>query len=55
MKLSLERNSKLNTVLFTQPDGYLNLRMLDTNITLTYLDEQIKKRELSVEKRIKIA
>jgi hypothetical protein len=34
-------------------DNFLDLKTLDTNIILNHLDEQIKVRELSVEKRLK--
>lgn len=33
-------------------DDYFDLRTLDTNITIEYLEEQIKLREASVEKKL---
>jgi hypothetical protein len=35
-------------------DNFLDLKTLDTNILLDHLDEQIKVREMSVEKRLKL-
>jgi len=34
-------------------DKFLDLKTLDTNIILDHLDEQIKLREMPVEKRLK--
>lgn len=34
-------------------DKFLDLKTLDTNIILNHLDEQIKMREMPVEKRLK--
>jgi hypothetical protein len=33
--------------------GKIDLKTLDTNIVLNHLDEQIKLRELPIEKRLK--
>ena len=34
-------------------DKFLDLKTLDTNIILNHLDEQIKLRDMPVEKRLK--
>ncbi len=34
-------------------DKFLDLKTLDTNIILNHLDDQIKMREVPVEKRLK--
>lgn len=52
-KLSSQHESKLAPVLFSPQDNHADLRTLDTNITLNYLDEKIKQRETSVEKKIR--
>ncbi len=39
---------------FKLADKFLDLKTLDTNITLDHLDEQMKVREMSVEKRLKL-
>ncbi len=35
-------------------DKFLDLKTLDTNVLLDHLDEQIKVREMPVEKRLKL-
>ncbi len=34
-------------------DEFLDLKTLDTNVILNHLEEQIKLREMSIEKRLK--
>ncbi len=46
------KESKIKTE-FKIADGYLDLRTLDTNILVQHLDAEIKKRELTIEKRVK--
>lgn len=38
---------------FKLADEYLDLRTMDTNIIVDYLEEQIKLREAAVEKKLK--
>jgi len=39
---------------FKLADKILDLKTLDTNVILNHLDEQIKLREMPVEKRLKL-
>ena len=56
MKLTHETKHKLNVKEELKvADGYLDLRTLDTNTVLNYLDNEIKKRELPVHKKVKLA
>ena len=35
-------------------DDYFDMRTMDTNITIEYLEEQIKLREAAIEKHLKM-
>jgi hypothetical protein len=52
MKLERKTASKLTNE-FKIADGYLNLQTLDTGALVAHLENEIKRRELSVEKRFK--
>ena len=51
--LYLFKNKKMLKPQLKIADKFLDLKTLDTNIILNHLDEQIKMRELPIEKKLK--